>query len=540
MSKYFAIGGVPTRVGTSPRGRCLRLVVACGALSLPASVAHAQVVPGVGASIGTPAADRARVSQITGQPVAVPDTTIGVVPLLPTLRLARNSDLPFGGNDGPMWAGRGLNLDLTGGASYRRMLQQGLLTITISPELSYSQNRPFPLIPGTQPGRSAFSSPWHTGQQSADLPLRFGIDPVRAIGLGQSEVSLRTDRVTFAFSSRNEWWGPAIRNTLLLGNNAAGVPRLFASTSRPIRTRTGDFEGRIMIGALTESPFFDQDAGNDVRSLSGLLVLYHPAIDSGLTIGFSRLVIANVGSAPATLPHLLDVLLQWHSITSAADTSDSGHSNQRTDQLISLFGRWVFPKSGFETYLEWARMDLPRSLHEFLSVPQSSQGYTLGLQWADPTPRAGRLRVQAEVTNLEQTQVLPGHPPIDLYSGRGVPEGFTQRGQVLGAPIGPGSSSQFLAMDWLAKSWQAGAFAGRTRNENDALYRTLAPRNEQHDVTIYSGVRGGVHLPRWDVSSELIVGRRINYLFQSYFYLGQPVDAADIQNVTWTLTVSPR
>lgn len=540
MSKYFAIVDVLTRVRlTSFRVRGARRSLS-GLLLVAPLTLGAQVVPGSGAAIGTPAADRARVSQITGAPAEASDSAMGIVALLPTFRMTWNSALPASGNDGAMWAGRGTNMDVTGGATYRRRLPQGLLTIVLSPELTYSRNRAFGIIPGTQAGRSLFSSLWHTGQQSADLPLRFGIDPIRAIGPGQSEVSLTTDRVTVGLSSRNEWWGPALRNTLLLGNDAAGVPRLFASTSRPIRTRAGDIEARIIIGGLTESPFFDEDAGNDVRSLSGLLVQFHPALDSGLTIGLSRLVIANAGSAPAVLPHALDVLLHYETITSAADTTDQGRSYQRTDQLISLFGRWVFPASGLETYVEWARMELPRSLHEYLSVPQSTQGYTLGLQWADPSPRNGRLRLQAEVTNLEQTQVLPNRPPPDFYSGRGVPQGFTQRGQLLGAAIGPGASSQFIAADWLASRWQAGAFVGRTRTEENALYRTLAPRNEQHDVTIYSGVRGGVRLAGWDVSTEVTVGRRLNYLFQSDFYLGQPVDAVDIQNVTWRFVLSPR
>jgi hypothetical protein len=541
MSKSFAIDWRPAPERVSKRrGLGTRFLPGITLLVLLPGVVRAQVVPGEGTAIGALGADRARVSEITGRSAGTVDTLTGSFVVLPTLRTTWNSALPNGGNDGGMWAGRGVNLSITGGISYRRRLKEGLLTVVFAPELRYSQNRAFGIIPGTQPGRSVFSSPWHTGQESADLPLRFGVDPIRAIGPGQSEISFTTDRVRFGLSSTSEWWGPALRNTLLLGNNAAGVPRLFASTSRPVRTRAGNLEGRIIIGGLSESPYFDEDAGNDVRSLSGLLLLFHPAIDSGLTIGLSRLVIANAGSAAATVPHVLDALFHFEPIRRASDTTDAGRSYQRTDQLISLFGRWVFSSSGFETYVEWARMELPHSIHEYLSAPQHSQGYTLGLQWADPAPRTGRLRVQAEVTNLEQTEVLSGRRPPDFYSGRGVPQGFTQRGQVLGAPIGPGASSQFLAMDWLAPAWQAGLFAGRTRNENDALYRTLAPRNEQHDVTIYSGVRGGVRLRGFDVATELTVGRRINYLFQSDFYLGQPVDAVDIQNVTLTFVVSPR
>jgi len=519
------------------------LVVALGGVTGVVPVAACQVVPGTGAEIGTMAADRARVRQITGAPA---DTThrVQLLPALhaigPTVRYSWNSDLPYGGNDGALWAGRGANLSVTAGAEFRRVHKDGVLAVVVAPELDYSQNLPFTVFPGRQPGRSVFSSPWHTGQSSADLPLRFGDLPVRALGLGQSSVTFTGNRVAFGASAANEWWGPAQRNTLLLSNNAMGVPRLFARTSRPIRTRAGDFEGRAFIGALTESPFFDQDKGNDIRSLSGLLVTFRPAIDSGLTIGLSRLVMARASSKFGVIQHALDVVLHYEPIQPVGDTTESGHSRQRTDQLFSLFARWVFPTSGFETYVEWSRMEFPRSIREYLEVPQSTQGYTIGLQYAQPHRRESYFRLQGEVTYLEQTQVLPNRPPPDYYTGRAVPQGFTQRGQILGAAIGPGASTQFIGMDWMARSWQAGAFVGRTRTENDALYRLLSPTPVQHDVTIYSGVRGGVRLPWTDVSSELTVGRRLDYLFQNEGVFGIPVNADDIQNVTLSVTLSPR
>jgi hypothetical protein len=505
--------------------------------------ASCQVVPGTGSSIGTLGADRARVRQITGRvpdSVVTSDSNSRISPLYPTLRLVWNSALPSGGNDGALWAGRGLSGSVTGGATYRRGFEFGRLDVVLSPDFTFSANRSFFVFGGREPGRSAFSSPWHIGRSSADLPLRFGDVPLRAIGLGQSSVTLTMPRVTFGVSSANEWWGPAIRNTLLLSNNAAGVPRLFARTTRPLHTRFGDFEGRAMIGALTESPFFDYDQSNDTRSLSGLLVTYRPALDTGLTLGLSRLVMARATSNFGVVQHALDVVLRYEPLRRESDTTDTGASLQRTDQLFSLFARWVVPASGFETYAEWSRMELPRSIREYLEVPQSTQGYTLGLQWVDPRATDGFVRLQGEVTNLEQTQVLPNRPPPDYYTGRAAVQGFTQRGQVLGAAIGPGSSSQFLAADWMAKRWQAGVFLGRTRTENDALYRLPFPLNTQHDVTIYSGVRGGVMMPRTDVSWELTVGRRMNYLFQSDYYLSTPAVAVDVQNVTLSFLVSPR
>jgi hypothetical protein len=546
MRKSFATSRAVGRHSASVvRGRrCFApLVITLGATLGTAPALRAQVVPGSGAAIGTMSADRARVRQITGAPLdstLTADSLPRVRAIRPTVRFVWNSKLPSGGNDGALWTGRGANLSISGGAEYRRAFPEGLLSIVVAPEVDYSHNDPFPVFNGRQPDRSAFSSPWHIGQSSADLPLRFGDLPLKTLGFGQSSITFTTDRVAFGASAANQWWGPALRNTLLLSDNAAGVPRLFARTAHPIRTRAGLFEGRAFIGALTESPFFDQNPSNDIRSLSGLLVLYRPAIDTGLTLGLSRLVMARAQSGVGVIQHALDVVLSYETIKPAGDTGTTGQSYQRTDQLISLFARWVFPQSGFETYLEWSRMELPRSMREYLEVPQSTQGYTIGLQYAQPHHHESYFRLQGEVTYLEQRQVLPNRPPPDYYTGRAAPQGFTQRGQVLGAAIGPGGSTQFIGMDWMAKAWQAGAFVGRTRTENDAMYREVGPRDTRHDVTIYSGVRGGARLPWTDIAGELTVGRRMNYLFQNDYYLGSPVVATDIQNLTLTLQLSPR
>ena len=527
---------------SSPSGHRLVSALLAAASLTAVSTARAQVVPGIGAEIGTLAADRARVRQITGRPdsVSAADSLPGLRPLLPTIRSTWNSRLPAEGNDGALWAGRGESFSLTGGLRYVRQEGTARIEAVLSPEFMYSANRPFIVLAGRQPGRSVFSSPWHVGQSSADLPLRFGDVPLRAVGPGQSSITVAFSRVAVGVSTANEWWGPAIRNTLLLSNNAAGVPRLFVRTSHPIHTRLGNLEGRAILGVLTESPFFDYDESNDTRSLSGVLLTFRPAIDTGLTLGLSRLVMAPSPSVAGVLGHAFDVALRYEPIVPAGDTTDNGKSAQHSDQLFSLFARWVFPASGFESYVEWSRMELPRSTQEYLEVPQSTQGYTIGIQWANPRAQRGFLRLQGEANYLEQTQVLPNRPPPDYYTGRASVQGFTQRGQVLGAAIGPGASSQFIGADWMERAWQVGAFVGRTRTENDALYRLAFARNTQHDVTIYSGVRGGVMFPRAGLSWELTIGRRMNYLFQSDYYLTLPVVAQDIQNVALSFGLAPR
>lgn len=510
-------------------------------------VASAQVVPGEASAIGSPAADRARVREILGLAreheqdcIIAADGVARRGLIRPTVRMAWNSSLPFEGNDEALWAGRGASVSVSGGIAYAAWLRGHRVDVVVAPVVAYSQNRPFPTRPGRDPARSAFSSPWYVGNTSADLPLRFGDLPVLTVGPGQSAITITASDLAFGASSANEWWGPALRNTLLLGNNAAGVPRLFVRTARPRRTRVGDFEGRAFIGSLTESPYFDLDPLNDHRSLSGLLVTYRPPIDSGLTLGVSRLVAARTQSAPAALLHSLDALFRYDAMRAYADTTDDGRSNKGSDQLFSLFARWVFPQSGFETYIEWARSEMPRSFRELLEVPQNTQAYTIGLQWARPRPSGRQFRLQGELSYLEQTQVIAGRPTQDYYTGQATAQGFTERGQVLGAAIGPGASSQFLAGDWLAHRWQAGAFVGRVRSENDALYREGGPRLTQHDVTVYSGVRAGVRLRATDVMGTLTVSKRYNYLLQSLFYLADPVNAVDIRNTSVTITITPR
>jgi hypothetical protein len=523
----------------------VRPILAAFAVAMRASLASGQLLPTPASATGSMTADRARLQQISARD-SVPPVADGLTAraLNPLVRIVHNSRIPYSGNDGPLWAGRGLSTSTTGGIAFAYRREAVALDVVIAPTLLYVSNRPFTILAGREPGRSPFSSPWHIGRSSADIPLRFGDLPLRQLSTGESSVTATIGSVAFGATSASEWWGPAIRNTLLLSNNAAGIPRGFVRSARPLRSRFGILDARGFAGILTESRFFDTLSTNQFRSVSGVLVTYTPPFDTTLTVGLSRLVNVPVtGRGPErALPHALDVLTVWERVGVPGDTSSDGRPLQRADQLFGLSFRWVFPESGFETFGEWARMENPRSLHEWLVAPQHTQGYTLGLQWVGkPSWREGRARLQTEMTYVEQTRVFDDRPPPDFYTGRATTHGWTNEGQVLGAAIGPGSSAQFFALDWIAPRWQFGAFAGRTRWENDALYRQPAPKPTQHDVTVYSGVRGGVRLPWvYDVAGELTFGRRLNYLFQNDAYHPSERFGIDVENVTFALMLSPR
>ena len=108
-----------------------------------------------------------------------------------------------------------------------------------------------------------------------------------------------------------------------------------------------------------------------------------------------------------------------------------------TSQILTLFGRLVIPGEGAEVYAEWCRRRLPGSLRDALERPEHTQAYTLGAGWARAAG-AGRLRLQAEHTYAEKSPTYRAEPTGSWYAGRAVPQGYTHRGQVLGAALGPG------------------------------------------------------------------------------------------------------
>jgi hypothetical protein len=494
------------------------------------------------AEIGGPVDDRLRLGHLFGAPTdgylirtassAQPaaDGAPRVALVAPQVRMVWNSDLPFSLNEGAMHAGRGRNLRLRGGAR----ADAGWVSAALVPELVSEANRAFQTLPHPgDDGRHPFSSPWHWGIQSADLPLRFGTEPRLHLGPGESMLALRPGPVQVGVSTESQWWGPGIRNALVMSNNAGGFPHAFAATARPWRTPVGDVEARWILGRLTASEFFDTAGVRPARAIAGFVATFRPAFEPGLTLGAARTVYGPAGGADRAL----DVFRR----VGRPNVSPLGASPPAPltgrDQILSVFGRWVFPAAGLEAYGEWARTDIPLSPRDLLLDPQRSQGYTLGLQWGTPLRCDGVFRVQAEASMLEQTWRMGRHV-ASFYTSRAVAEGYTHRGQVIGAAIGPGASGQWIAAEYVYPGLRFGAFAGRIRWENDMLYqRGLQPTFHAHDVTVLAGVRGGRRVGPLELGAEAIVNRRANYLFQNQAASFRELYEVDVRNLTLALDV---
>lgn len=495
-----------------------------GGLLAPATPAHAQRVEWVPfAEIGSETAERNRLASLFDStardgvllrslsrftPRGADTTELTPRLILPQLRAQYASALPWSANDGPLRAGRGMNVVLSGGIE----LRTDRVRLIVAPQLVYEQNLPFQVIPfpqDTGTTRTIWANPFHTGTESIDLPFRFGDRPQVRLDPGQTSLTVRTGSVELGAGTENLWWGPGIRNALVLSDNAAGFPHFLARSVAPIGTRTGVWSFDAILGTLSESGYFDSNPSNDSRSIAGAAVTWRRARDSGIEIGAARLRIAG----------------------------SEGH-----DQMSSLFGRWVFAPAGFEAYVEWARFEDPESLRDLLESPTHSQGYTYGLQWARQLAARRTFRLQAEVTYVEPDASLRVRPVRTSYTSLAVPQGFTQRGEVLGAAIGPGSSGQYLSADWFGRTWRVGAFAGRTRYDNAGLFAPQVPPLRGPDVTVYGGARLASDVRGTHLTLELTDMARLNYLYQAGYVAPEAEGGfrgIDISNRTVSLIVTP-
>ncbi len=403
--------------------------------------------------------------------------------LSPEVRMFSNSALPFGANTESVRAGRGVNIVATAGFDAR----YGPARLIVAPQLVYEQNLPFQVIPyvqGTPPQRSPWANPFHPLPESIDLPFRYGELSHRRLEAGQSSLTVDLGPMAVGAATENEWWGPGIRNALLLSDNAAGFPHLFARAATPVKTRAGVFDFDVIFGHLHESEYFDHDPANDLSTLSAGAFTWRPGGGPGLQLGFAHLRIDGA----------------------------SGH-----DQMNSLFGRWVFVGSGLEAYAEWAHFQDPPSLRAFLEVPNHEQGYTVGLQWAHPLAPGRTFRLQTEASYLEPDASFRIRPVTTSYTSSTVPQGFTNRGKVLGANIGPGSSSQWLAADVFATQSRVGIYLGRIRYDNGTAFGPLVPDLRGQDVSLLAGLRASRNVHGLHALVELTDTARLNYLYQAYF-----------------------
>jgi hypothetical protein len=434
-------------------------------------------------------------------------------------RVFLNTGYPWGQNHGAIWQGKGLTTAVDAGVT----AAFGPLTITLHPQIIYNQNGDFPLAPVERAGitpdapLTAYSYPW----RPMDQPQRFGPDAFWTLDPGRTSVRLNWRGVSASFGTESLWWGPGVQNGILMSDNAPGFPHAALTTAHPVDIGIGKVEAQWIWGRPQASKWADtvpavwyQDhALTDTRFLTGTVVSFKPRGMAWMTLGVERTFIQMV---PAGGLGAGDYLAVFQGVLkSNFMTPDNPTGEDARDQMFALFARWARPGSGFEVYTEWARNDHAQNLRDMVLQPEHSQGYTLGLRQVLPLRTGRLLSVQAELTHLEKPSTSRVLDYGSYYAHWAIPAGYTQRGQVIGAAVGPGGDGQFIGVDLYAPWGRAGFFLQRQVRDNDAYWEEFADSLGAccHDASVGGGFRSLWLLGSADLGFDLTATREFNRYF---------------------------
>jgi hypothetical protein len=428
-----------------------------------------------------------------------------------------NSAFPRPMNDGSFRPGRGAMMGYTQGIA----AGVGPLTVVIRPELHLHQNENFKIQRQSIPGYSEFIHP--TVGTRIDLPQRFGDDPFQVFHPGQTTIRLDWRGFATGVSTENAWWGPGLRNPLLLSSAAPGFPHAFLGTARPVDIRFGHLFVRTLVGRVTESDYFDADAGNDHQLISGTVGSFQPAFLPGLTLGAARFFAVRDG------PEMGMAEFLRAAFTGIRDNPLGMDNPLGDNQHASVFARWAFADAGLEVYGEFARIDHWGRWFELLSSPQAAGAHMWGLQKLfERDASTWRLMFEAASVVDPLPSQLPGRPGhIVWYSHSQIRQGHTHRGQLLGAPMGPGGRAQVLAVDRYSPLGDLGLELSRTLYNEDSYNSTWWSYFNfyGHDLELGALLRGRRAIGPLDLEAGLGYSRRWNRNF---------IGLAELTHTAWT------
>ena len=385
-----------------------------------------------------------------------------------------NTTFPYGYNDGPIWAGRGVTLAASGGVRG----QYGPLSFTLAPQVFVAQNAGFPLAPNGRTGAQAFGDAYSFG---IDLPQRFGDGAYGRFDPGQSSVQLSVAHLTVGVSTANEYWGPAREEPFLLGNNAAGFVHAFAGTDGPVALGPVTVNLRLIAGRLDQSAYSYADFANRRRYISGVVATFGVKQLPGLEIGGGRLFENIWPDSGFGFGDVVRPLFQ--NFLKSNLNSKFGNAGDRPDnQLASIFGRWAFPRSGFEVYGEYGREDNAWDMRDLLLEPDHDVAYSLGVSRLWKRPGNELLVFRGELFNSAMTDLNRVRAQSPAYMHSPILQGHTQRGQVLGAPSGFGGGGASLGLELYSPSGRISLAWRRAMHEPPPV--PAMPHDVTHSLTL--------------------------------------------------------
>jgi len=454
------------------------------------------------------------------------DKNRGRIQILPVQWLVQyNTHHPFSLNDGAMIPARGLQTIASAGF----YAQYGPLSIQFRPEVLYAENRDYEGFPEAH--SDAVWKAYYGIYNLIDLPEKFGEGAYQKVLWGQSSARLTVGPVSFGLSNENLWWGPGMRNSLMMSNNASGFKHITLNTVKPIKTPIGYFEGQLIGGRLDSSGFYPpvlernnigatyiKAKPNDWRYLNGLMLSYQPRWVPGLFLGATRVFQTYRGDMGNTLNDYLPVIIPMTKKQLGEQEEDS----KLRDQIASLFARWVWKEAHAEIYFEYGREDHAWDAIDVFLEPEHSRAYLLGFRKMIPLKKypGHAILISLEDTHMQSSYSGGTRNPGSWYLHSQLIHGYTHVGQLLGAGIGPGSNMQTLEVSWVHGLQVAGCRLERYVHNNDFHYSTIKDIRANWVDLI------GTVFCNWDLQHFLLTARIDLMNCYNYQHLFVPKDPA--------------
>ena len=418
-----------------------------------------------------------------------------------------NTAAPYGQNDGALWQGKGYNTSLTAGAR----LEAFGFELTLKPQVTFSQNLEFETMPSSYDSEYGYF--WGYGKNiGIDAPQRFGDKAFWTFDWGDSELRWSWHTFTMGFGTQSIWLGPAYLNPILHSNNAATYPKFDLGLRKTslymphFGWHLGDIEGRIWIGYLSESDYFDNDDSNNHNQISGFTLSYNPPFIKGFTIGANKICLSKWGEN------------FWKYLNPFYNENPVGSEVSGEDQKISVNINYFIEKAKLELYSEFALDDYFQGgwIIGLLRYPYDSLIWTMGLKQVHEFNSKVKGEFILEFSNMElprnKLATKMGYS-FDMHYQ--IEQGFTNKGQAIGTLLAMGGNSQLLKYKLYYPKGCGEIFIQRENPNNTYSYINLKNENQTYKSYFNIGISNSYYVLK---NLCLSGGFVYNLIINPYYY----------------------
>ena len=473
----------------------------------------------------------------------------GQIKILPiNYNIEFNSHHPYNRNNGSMIPNRGYQHIISAGI----YIELGPLSIQLKPENLLSENKDFQGFgEGPNGHYPVIWSKRYRLWNHADIPERFGLESHSKNLIGQSSIRLNYKGISLGISNENIWWGPSIRNSIMMSNHARGFKHITFNTIKPLKTIIGDFEWQFITGRLESSGFTPPNTDYEYAGTK----LYVPKINqNGFTDDWRFLQAINVSYSPKFFDGFSIGFIKWVQMYSALVRgkywwmegnptyfplfSNLFRKNDtyidyeaQTDQAAGLYFKWLWEDSKAEIYAEFHYNDAKQNIRDLLVDSDHSRAVTVGLQKVFQNHN-NKFLFSWEWTQMEQNASRLVRNANSWYEHWFVYDGYTNNGEILGSSIGPGSNSHYFSLNRIKTNEKIGLAFEIIDQDNDFYHEAFSSakdfRRYWKDFNIHINF-SKKYKNLW-LSSNLMYSRSLNYQWDledyatEYYHPGNDVN----------------